>query len=346
MNAKYCWITTWVAGLTLAMTQVHADCCKDGNDSCPRVNPHSMPSCYKAKPACCAPAREKCCTSCADAKCCCKDRCKACNGDKDKECGCCKDGKCACKTSCCAKTGDCCSACCQGKECGKCKSGKHACKHGCCQAAGDCCSKCCPHKSKHVAVAVIPAPMMMPLPPQMPLPPDYAYGPPCPAMPPAPCCCPPPEVMQCIAKLAKAADHCSTIKVAKKDDSPCLEVHGDGETCMSCKKMCLKMANGSSMKVAIVHKPADDAECQECTDAEKPAEATQVKITAEGLKATADKVVTNQKDKVVLEGHVHLCYHHEGQHAKVTAEKVTVKVSDGGLVIKTCGVSSLSSNSD
>ena len=104
-----------------------------------------------------------------------------------------------------------------------------------------------------------------------------------------------------------------TIHVCVDDESR-LEIACGCGIRFACKRMDLKMEHAESMTLGV----ADG----------------QVMIKGAQVQARANAVTTDQKETLVLEGHVRMHYTKDGQSAEVTAERIEVSLRDGSLKIK------------
>ncbi len=192
--------------------------------------------------------------------------------------------------------------------------------------AGDLLAECfgCPAET---AAETIPADHYLQHPPQ--------YFPPSPAFPEVIAAPPAPPVraartvpcqpvMQCNqpSVWATAVQPCAatvpahtppTIHVCVDDESR-LEIACGCGIRFACKRMDLKMEHAESMTLGV----ADG----------------QVMIKGAQVQARANAVTTDQKETLVLEGHVRMHYTKDGQSAEVTAERIEVSLRDGSLKIK------------
>jgi hypothetical protein len=102
------------------------------------------------------------------------------------------------------------------------------------------------------------------------------------------------------------------VRVSEADGKSRLEVqagHGD-ETVATCEGLVLKVG-GDSVKVAVAGK--------------------QVRVCGSHVKATADSVIRGPEGRLILQGSVKVSYSKDGHKAEVSAEHVTVGVTDGYL---------------
>jgi hypothetical protein len=170
-------------------------------------------------------------------------------------------------------------------------------------------------------------PSVVPQPPQMPPPP-----PPCPllsrpptsarvcapeslpcptAEPVVPCC----RVPAPTAAVAAAYETC--LRVAAAKDGDCLEI-SVGASSLTCKKMDVKLPDGS-VHLSIV--------------------SGKVRVRTADLKATAERIITDQKEKLILDGDVYLHYCKDGQCTAVSADHIEVNLADGRLQVNGAGKS-------
>jgi len=145
--------------------------------------------------------------------------------------------------------------------------------------------------------------------PPMPTPPSCAMSPDGPA------CCPAPTaaILQCVATQAKSAGSRCTLCAADKDGKCCVEVVTGG-TCLSCDSLCLDMPG------------CGEVTCAACEH--------QIEVSGPCFHATAQRVVrTGHDDHLSLEGDVRLTYHKDHERARITADHVTIGMTDGHLEI-------------
>jgi hypothetical protein len=147
-------------------------------------------------------------------------------------------------------------------------------------------------------------------------------------------------ILQCtVTEPVKPACPPATIRVVTEDGQARLEVQGCCGSCMSCENMVLKMPECGPIKVGVTSKvllkvcEAHGLGCEACAS-EREWKSSQVLVCGPLLKAAADSVTTDQKGHVILEGHVRVKYHKDGQAAKVVADRVVVSLADGQLDIK------------
>jgi hypothetical protein len=147
--------------------------------------------------------------------------------------------------------------------------------------------------------------------PPAPMPPPSCSMP-CPAA-----CCPAPAaaIVQCLATQVKMAPSRCTLCAADKDGKSCVEVVTGG-TCMKCDSLCLDMQTPGCPEVT----------CTACDH--------QIEVSGSCFHATAQRVVrTGQDDRLTLEGDVRLTYHKDHERARITADHVTIGMTDGHLEI-------------
>ncbi len=142
--------------------------------------------------------------------------------------------------------------------------------------------------------------------PPMPAPPSCAMSP-------ASCPAPTATILQCVATQAKSAGSRCTLCAADKDGKCCVEVVTGG-TCLSCDSLCLDMPGCGEVK------------CAACDH--------QIEVSGPCFHATAQRVVrTGHDDHLTLEGDVRLTYHKDHERARITADHVTIGMTDGHLEI-------------
>jgi hypothetical protein len=125
----------------------------------------------------------------------------------------------------------------------------------------------------------------------------------------------PPPVVPCVIGTptppAPRADAIE-VRVVSMPDSDRLEMSVGDDSCLSCKKMTVKV--GAS-EITLTHLKG------------------RVRLHGEDLKATADCIRTDRKNRLVLEGDVHLRYHTDDQHASIRAERVQFDLATGSVTI-------------
>jgi hypothetical protein len=126
---------------------------------------------------------------------------------------------------------------------------------------------------------------------------------------PAPCLVPCGATMPITPPMAGTA-----IRFVKESGSPRLEIQNGSVAGLSCEALSLKVPGCGPLQVV--------------------AGSSQVALSCPCLKACADRVVLDQPNHVVLEGHVRIEYKHKGQHADVVADRVAVGLNDGRLEIQ------------
>jgi hypothetical protein len=120
-------------------------------------------------------------------------------------------------------------------------------------------------------------------------------------------------VIQCAATESKEAGRRCTLCAANKDGKNCLEIV-NADSCMCCDSLSLDI-NG-------------------CCPVQCSAGDHQIEVSGPCFHATAQRLVrAGQDDRITLHGDVHLSYHKDGQKARISAEHVTVGLSDGSVQI-------------
>ena len=148
--------------------------------------------------------------------------------------------------------------------------------------------------------------------PPTPMPPPASCSMPCPAA-----CCPAPAaaILQCLATQAKSSPSRCMLCAADKDGKCCVEVVTGG-TCMKCDSLCLEMQMPGCGQV----------NCTACDH--------QIEVSGPCFHATAQRVVrTGHDDCLTLEGDVRLTYHKDHERARITADHVTIGMTDGRVEI-------------
>jgi hypothetical protein len=257
-----------------------------------------------------------------DGDCCCK------SGKCEAKCACCKDNKCECKDGsecCCAKSGKCC--------CGKDRTSVE--KDGCgCPFLGN--------LAKRTAIIMVmpsslPLPVsccmeamgMLPHPPMPPFPPGpHVFLPPMPTPIPMPHVEPsygdvsygvrtvcPPGCVPC-SNPSPVAVAKVRIAAASSSDQLAMCVGEETSICYKCKKMTVKICDNE-----ITVTRFDDRVRVRC---------------GEELKATADCVCTDGKDRLILEGNVVMHCKKEGRSFAnvMKGEHIEVNLSNGAVTIK------------
>ena len=259
---------------------------------------------------------------------------------------CCKDGKCG-------KAGDCCckNQKCDAKHtCGK--DNKCECKDGgesCCAKSGKCCkeTKCsCPFLSKLAkrTALIMVMPASLPLPaccleamgmlPHPPLPPPpHVFLPPMPApiLPSPPVVNAPPVVnvnevntstgILGLTPAGSSVFACSIpapaiatkVRITAAPSSDQLEISVGEETCIRCKKMTVQIGD-NAIRVSRFE--------------------GRIRVRGEDLKATADCVRTEGKDKLILEGDVVMHSKKNGRSTHVTGDCIEMSLSSTAMTIQ------------
>jgi hypothetical protein len=306
-------------------------------------------------------AKDKDCCEKAD---CCKD------GKCCEKADCCKDGKCCDKADCC-KGGKCCEKadCCKGGKC--CKSGECDCASGgkCCCKKGECkCKKAtaCEAANAHGFIVVMPAmpameslpamPHPMPLlsPPGLPVPPPppgyipgvaqpvaipmpgyYAHPPqymPQPAMP-MPEICPPQFASAPMPAPAVEAMPCAMATPA---------VGVCAKPVSEAKVHFIAAASGEALKVDLGEETHLQCQKTKVTIGGNELRLThfedRIRVRGENLRATADRVRGESKDRLILEGDVVLFYKKDGHKTHASGECVEVNLTTGAITIQPSSV--------
>lgn len=129
-----------------------------------------------------------------------------------------------------------------------------------------------------------------------------------------PPCYPPTSMQTCSA--ASGASAPTKVRIVAKPSSDQLEMSVGDDACMTCKKMVVKLGESSLTLTRVEGK---------------------VRVRGTDLKAKADCVRTDRKDRLVLEGDVVMHYSKDGQDAKVTAERIELNLATGAVTIKGTG---------
>ncbi len=124
----------------------------------------------------------------------------------------------------------------------------------------------------------------------------------------------------CAVSPAPAA---AKVRIVAKSYSDRLEMFVGDDACMTCKRMVVKVGDN-----ALTLSRIDD----------------QVRVRAADLRAKADCIRTDRKDRVVLEGDVELHYSKDGQSTKVTAERVELNLTTGAVTIEPATVERIGVN--
>ncbi len=271
---------------------------------------------YAPPPACCAKDKD-CCKEvdcCKDGKCC-------------KEVDCCKDGKCDCAKGdkCCCKKGEC--------ECKKVTACEGIQSHGFIVVV--------PAMQTMDAIAAMPHPIM-------PMPASPLAPPGLPNMPPPPACMPPFMHASMIPAPPAYYQQSSPYEygyptMAYHEAIPCNRPRVTSILTVSVKR-------GSEAKVCFVAASSDEAlTVQVGEDTQLHCQRTKVTIGAnelrltrfedrirvrgENVKATADRVRSEGKDRLVLEGDVVLYYKKDGHKTHASGDCVEVNLTTGAVTI-------------
>jgi hypothetical protein len=106
------------------------------------------------------------------------------------------------------------------------------------------------------------------------------------------------------------------VYIVTKPYSDRLEMSVGDDSCMSCKKMVVKVADSEITLTRL------DG---------------QIRVRGEDLKAKADCVRTDRKDSLILDGDVVLSYKKNGQSARVSADHVELDLASGSVTVKSAG---------
>jgi hypothetical protein len=129
-------------------------------------------------------------------------------------------------------------------------------------------------------------------------------------------------VMPCtIATPKPAAPAALKVCIVAQPYSDQLEMSVGDDTCVSCKKMTLTLGDNEILLTRY------DG---------------QVRIRGEELKAKADCIRTDRKDRLILEGNAQLRYRTDDQHASIQAECIELNLATGSVTIKPATESSSS----
>jgi hypothetical protein len=109
------------------------------------------------------------------------------------------------------------------------------------------------------------------------------------------------------------------VRIAAKPYSDQLEMCVGDDSCMSCKRMVVKVG-GSELTLTRVD--------------------GQIRVRGEELKAKANCVGTDRKGGLILEGEVVLSYKKDGQSARISADHVELDLATGSVTVKSAGKSS------
>src|SRR5262249_54000761 len=130
----------------------------------------------------------------------------------------------------------------------------------------------------------------------------------------------PPPIMSCaIATPKPAAPAALKVRIVAQPYSDQLEMCVGDDTCVSCKKMTLTLGDNEVLL------PRYDG---------------RVRVRGEELKAKADCVRTDRKDRLILEGNAQLRYRTDDQHASIHAECIELNLATGSVTIKPTAESS------
>jgi hypothetical protein len=121
---------------------------------------------------------------------------------------------------------------------------------------------------------------------------------------------PQPTVVPCCASTAKSP---AKLCIVAKPSSDQLEMNVGEETCLHCKKMTVTIGENE-----ITLSRFDD----------------RVRVRGDELKATADSVRSERKDRIILEGDVVLHYKKDGHCANVTGDRIELNLSSGAVTIE------------
>jgi hypothetical protein len=117
-----------------------------------------------------------------------------------------------------------------------------------------------------------------------------------------------PTLVRCAAPATAAK-----VRIIAVPSSTELEMNVGDETCVRCKKMTVKIGDNE-----ITVSRFED----------------RVRVRGEELKATADSVRSDRKDRLILEGDVVLHYKKDGHCANVTGDCIVLNLSSGAVTIK------------
>ncbi len=120
-------------------------------------------------------------------------------------------------------------------------------------------------------------------------------------------------VLTCTSTTAAKSSADTKVRVVVNADSQQLEMSVGDDACMSCKKMIVKLGDN---ELSLTR--SDDRVC----------------VRMSQLKAKADCVRTDRKDRLILEGNAVLHYCKDGQCADVTADRIELNLSNGSVTIK------------
>jgi hypothetical protein len=122
---------------------------------------------------------------------------------------------------------------------------------------------------------------------------------------------PPVDVAYGIPVAAPAS--AAKVRIIAIPDSSELEMNVGDDTCIRCKKMTVKIGDNEISVSRFDNR---------------------VRVRGEELKATADSVRSDRKDRIILEGDVVLHYKKDGHSANVTGDRIEVNLSSGAVTIK------------
>jgi hypothetical protein len=125
-----------------------------------------------------------------------------------------------------------------------------------------------------------------------------------------------PEVVPCTAPMPTVcakSQHEGKICIRAKPSGSQLEMTIGDNACLECKKMTIKLADNE-----IVMSRFDD----------------RVRVHGADLKAMADTVRSEGKDRLILEGEVVLHYKKDGQSANVSGDCVELNLATGAMTIR------------
>jgi hypothetical protein len=126
---------------------------------------------------------------------------------------------------------------------------------------------------------------------------------------------PAPAVMQCLAVPAgKAYWPVWQVRTVIVEGRSRLAIQDSGPCSVTTKSLEMKIPDGHCLKLTAVD--------------------SRIVATHPSLEAQADAISRlGPGARFIFEGHVKLLYHHRGQHAEVTAERVLVDLADGHVEI-------------
>ncbi len=123
----------------------------------------------------------------------------------------------------------------------------------------------------------------------------------------------PPPVVPCVIAAPTPRNDALEVRVVSKPYSDRLEMSVGEDSCVSCKKMTVKVGDSEITLTRLDGR---------------------VRVRGEDLKATAACVRTDRKNRLILEGDVHLRYRKDDQHASINAECIELDLAAGSLTIK------------